>query len=81
MIDLVRVVVNDVKIPLHEAVAMASANPARALGSKTKGRLEVGADADFVVLSADLEIVQTFVAGERIFAGRDTSERRPYLES
>jgi N-acetylglucosamine-6-phosphate deacetylase len=68
MIDLVRVVVNDVKIPLHEAVAMASANPARALGSKTKGRLEASADADFVVLSPDLEVVQTFVAGQRIFS-------------
>ena len=68
MIDLVRVVVNEVKIPLDEAVAMASANPARALGSKTKGRLEVGADADFVVLSADLEVLQTFLGGERIFS-------------
>ena len=37
MIDLVRVVVNDVKIPLDQAVAIASANPARALGSQTKG--------------------------------------------
>ncbi|MEY2489017.1 MAG: N-acetylglucosamine-6-phosphate deacetylase [Verrucomicrobiota bacterium] len=67
MIDLLRVVVNEVKIPLLEAVAMASANPARALGSKTKGKLEAGADADFVVLSPDLEVQQTFVAGERIF--------------
>jgi N-acetylglucosamine-6-phosphate deacetylase len=67
MIDLLRVVVNEVKVPLHEAVAMASANPARALGAKTKGRLEVGADADFVVLSPDLEVRQTFAAGEEIF--------------
>jgi N-acetylglucosamine-6-phosphate deacetylase len=67
MIDLVRTVVNDVKVPLHEAVAMASTNPARALGAPAKGRLEVGADADFVVLSAELEVVQTFVAGERVF--------------
>jgi len=67
MIDLVRVVVNDVRIPLHEAVAMASANPARALGSKTKDRLEAGADADFVVLSPDLEVVQTFVAGAGVY--------------
>ena len=65
MIDLVRVAVNDVKIPLHEAVAMATANPAHALGSKTKGRLEVGADADFVVLSPGLEVLQTFVGGSR----------------
>jgi N-acetylglucosamine-6-phosphate deacetylase len=67
MIDLVRVVVNDVKIPLHEAVAMASANTAGALGAKTKGRLEAGADADFVVLSPELEVRQTFVAGEEIY--------------
>lgn len=69
MIDLLRTVVEEVKIPLHEAVAMASANPARALGATTKGRLEVGADADFVVLSSELEVVQTFVAGEQIFSG------------
>lgn len=68
MIDLVRVMVNEVKIPLHEAVAMASANPACALGSKTKGRFEAGADADFVVLSADLEVVGTLVAGEEIYS-------------
>jgi len=68
MIDLVRVVVNKVGIPLHEAVAMASANPARALGAKGKGRIEAGADADFVVLSPDLEVRQTFVAGEQIFS-------------
>jgi N-acetylglucosamine-6-phosphate deacetylase len=67
MIDLVRRLVKDVKIPLHEAVAMAAANPARALGAKTKGRLEAGADADFVVLSAELEVVQTFVAGEEVY--------------
>ena len=67
MIDLVRVVVNDVKIPLHEAVAMATANPADTLGSKTKGRLESGADADFVVLSPELKVLQTFVGGEVIY--------------
>jgi N-acetylglucosamine-6-phosphate deacetylase len=68
MIDLLRVVVNEVKIPLHEAVGMASANPARALGAETKGSIEVGADADFIVLSPELEVRQTFVAGERIFS-------------
>ena len=67
MIDLVRIAVNKVGIPLHEAVAMASANPARALESETKGRLEAGADADFVVLSPDLEVRQTFVAGVEVY--------------
>jgi N-acetylglucosamine-6-phosphate deacetylase len=67
MIDLVRVMVNQVGVPFHEAVAMATANPARALGLATKGKLEVGAAADFAVLSAELEILQTFFAGEQIF--------------
>ena len=67
MIDLVRIAVKDVNVPLHEAVAMASANPARALGAKTKGRLEMGADADFVVLSTDLEVLRTFVAGAEVY--------------
>jgi N-acetylglucosamine-6-phosphate deacetylase len=67
MIDLVRVLVNEVGIPLHEAIAMASGNPAHALGSSTKGKLEVGADADFVVLSPDLEVMQSFAGGEKIY--------------
>ena len=67
MIDLVRFLVNTVGIPLHEAMRMATANPARALGSTTKGKLEPGADADFIVLSPELEVLQTFVKGEQVF--------------
>lgn len=67
MIDLVRVMVNQVGLPLHEAVAMATINPARALGLTTKGKLKAGADADFIVMSPELEILRTVVSGERIF--------------
>ena len=67
MIDLIRVMVNQAGVPLHEAVAMATANPARALGLITKGRLKPGADADLVILSRDLEVRRTLVAGERVF--------------
>lgn len=67
MIDLVRTMVKQVGVPLHEAISMASANPARAIGLATKGNLDIGADADLVVLSADLEVEQTFLAGERIY--------------
>ena len=69
MIDLVKVMVNQIGVPLHEAVAMATANPARALGLNTKGRLKVGADADFVILSRDLDVRRTLIAGERVFKG------------
>jgi N-acetylglucosamine-6-phosphate deacetylase len=67
MIDLVRVMVNQVGVPLHEAVAMATTNPARSLGLSAKGRLRPGADADFVILSRELEVRRTLIAGERVF--------------
>jgi len=68
MIDLVQTMVGDVAVPLHEAVTMATENPAHAVGLGTKGRLAVGADADFVVLSPELEVVGTFIGGNEIFS-------------
>jgi len=66
MIDLVRTMIMKVNVPLHEAVRMATENPARAIGLETKGRLEVGADADLVVLSPELEVVRTLASGKEI---------------
>jgi N-acetylglucosamine-6-phosphate deacetylase len=66
MIDLMRMMVREVNIPLNEAIAMATENPARAIDLGTKGRLIVGADADFVVLSPQLEVVRTYRCGEQI---------------
>ena len=68
MIDLVRVMVRDVNVPLNEAIAMATENPARAIGLETKGRLTVGADADLLVLSPNLEVVRTYRCGEQIWS-------------
>jgi N-acetylglucosamine-6-phosphate deacetylase len=68
MIDLVRTLVRNVDLPLHEAIAMATENPARAIGLERKGRLAVGADADFAILSQRLEVLQTFVGGAQIFS-------------
>lgn len=67
MIDLVRVMVRDVNVPLNEAIAMAAENPARAIGLETKGRLIVGADADLVVLSPQLDVMRTFRSGEVVW--------------
>ena len=68
MIDLVRTMVNDVEVPLHEAFAMATENPARAISLATKGRLAIGTDADLIVLSPKLEVLRTFVGGEEMFS-------------
>jgi N-acetylglucosamine-6-phosphate deacetylase len=66
MIDLVRTMVREVNVPLTEAIGMATENPARAIGLETKGRFAVGADADLVVLSPELEAVRTFARGNEI---------------
>jgi N-acetylglucosamine-6-phosphate deacetylase len=67
MIDLVRTMVTKVNVPLHEAVAMATDTPAHAVGLNSKGQFKIGGDADFVVISPELEVSQTFVAGEKVF--------------
>jgi len=68
MIELVRTMVREVNVPLGEAVAMATENPARAIGLERKGRLVVGADADLVVLSPQLDVMQTFIGGEAVWS-------------
>jgi len=68
MLDLVRTMVREVNAPLNEAIAMATENPARAIGLETKGRLIVGADADLVVLSPAIEAMQTFAAGRKVWS-------------
>ena len=68
MIDLVRTMVMKVNVPLHEAVMMATENPACAVGFEAKGCLKVDADADLVVLSPELEVLRTFSGGQEVFS-------------
>jgi N-acetylglucosamine-6-phosphate deacetylase len=67
MIDLVRTMVTEVGVPVHEAVAMATDTPAHAIGLAAKGQFKIGGDADFAVISPDLEVVRAFIAGEEVF--------------
>lgn len=68
MIDLVRTMVTKVNVPLHEAVAMATDTPAHAIGLTAKGQFKIGSDADFVVISPELEVLWTFSGGAEIFS-------------
>jgi len=68
MIDVVRTLVRDVDVALHQAIAMATKNPAHEIGLERKGRLEAGADADLVVISPELEVMRAFAGGEEIFS-------------
>ncbi len=67
MIDLVRTMMREAEVPLPDAIAMASLNPAREAGLANKGEIAVGNDADLVVLSPELEVLQTYVAGNLSF--------------
>ena len=50
-------------VPIVDAVRMASANPARALGLADRGRLEPGLRADLLLLDIETHEVQTVVRG------------------
>ena len=67
MIDLVRRMMREAEVPLPEVIAMASLNPAREAGLANKGEIAVGNDADLIVLSPELEVLQTYVAGNLSF--------------
>jgi N-acetylglucosamine-6-phosphate deacetylase len=55
---------------LREVLNMVSLNPARVMGlDKEKGSLEVGKDADVVVMTKDFEVDLTMVEGQIVFEG------------
>ena len=43
---------------------MATANPARLMGLDKKGKIEVGCDADIIVLDSELNLKKVIVRGE-----------------
>ncbi|EST53300.1 N-acetylglucosamine-6-phosphate deacetylase [Brevibacillus panacihumi W25] len=71
ILTLNRAVENMVKlsrVPLPEAVQMASQTPASLLGlDAKKGKLESGYDADLIVLASNFTCRQTIVAGKEVY--------------
>lgn len=67
MASSVRFLHRSVGIPLDEVLRMASLYPAQAVSMDgRKGRLSKGCDADFVRLTADLKVEETWIAGEMV---------------
>jgi N-acetylglucosamine-6-phosphate deacetylase len=67
LLDAIRVCVNQMGIPLEEALRMASLYPAKFLGlDKKLGSLLPGFDADITVLDSKLNCKAAWTAGQRI---------------
>src|SRR6266436_3580125 len=67
LIDLVQAMIRNAEVPLPDAIAMVSRNPAREAGLTDKGEIAIGKDADLIVLSPELQVLQTYVNGVEIF--------------
>lgn len=69
MLSSVRFVHERLGLPVEEALRMASAYPADAMGlSSHKGRLLPGSDADFVLLTPELGMASTWIGGDKVYA-------------
>ena len=67
MLSCIRFMHEKMETPLEEAFRMASAYPAQAIGASSKGKLLPGFDADFVMLTPDLQMDSTWIGGEKTY--------------
>jgi len=66
LLDGVRIMVEQVGASVGEAAMMASTNPALLLGIADRGRLEIGARADMLVLGDKLQLKAVFAGGREL---------------
>jgi len=66
MLDGVRVMVEKAGVSIGDAAVMAATNPADLVGAGDRGRIQVGARADLIVLCRALELKSVFIAGRQL---------------
>ncbi len=66
MLDGVRVMVEKADVRVGDAAAMAATNPANLVGATDRGRIQLGARADLILLSRTLELKSVFIAGREL---------------
>ncbi|MUO78984.1 N-acetylglucosamine-6-phosphate deacetylase [Agrobacterium vitis] len=76
MLSCIRFVHEKLALTLEEALNMASLYPAEAIGCETKGQLAPGKDADFLLLTPQLDLVSTWIAGICVHSTATHSEAR-----
>jgi N-acetylglucosamine-6-phosphate deacetylase len=66
MLEGVRVMIEKAGVSIGDAAVMAATNPAKLLGANDRGRIDVGARADLIVLSPVLELKSVHIFGREI---------------
>ena len=66
--DAVYNMVHILNIPIHNAIRMASLIPAKAIGlDKYKGSIEIGKDADLLLMDKDINITASIIGGNIVW--------------
>lgn len=69
MISAVHTLVNNVGVSLHDAVCMATFNPAKLIGLDDRiGSIEEGKEGNLVILDEKMKVKKTFVRGNLVFS-------------
>lgn len=68
MDECIRVFKRETKCSLAYALEASSLHPAQCLGiSHQKGTLDYGADADFIIINDDINVISTWISGKCVF--------------
>lgn len=65
-------------VPFADAVTMATRTPADLIGATNKGRIEVGADADLLILDEAMNLAHVMIGGQ--FICPDNEKHKRYME-
>jgi N-acetylglucosamine-6-phosphate deacetylase len=67
MLSAVKNAVNLLECSLEQALMMATATPAQFLGmGHQKGKIDIGHDADWILLDENINIASMFIGGKRV---------------
>jgi N-acetylglucosamine-6-phosphate deacetylase len=66
MLDGVRVMVEKAGVSIGDTAVMAATNPANLVSARDRGRIQIGARADLIVLSRALELKSVFIGGRAV---------------
>lgn len=64
--------VEKLNVPLEKVIQMSSYNQAKFYNLENKGYLDIGMDADFVIIDHDYSVIETYVLGKSVYKKGET---------